>query len=461
MFAGINEGKGLSLKLYIAFLVFISLLTMPLSTVALAKASPFSKVAEAVSGDILSLQDENGIRVVFNDVELYFNASNGGEITEYFDLSIDPSRSRNLVNLRWIPYYNLLPLFSSLFYKAPYPDSLFSTGGDASAKLWLISNTSEYVILQSSSRIMSRSGLVAKDVVGNTIYANSTWILRNSGLVSVERTFFVPTYVTIPSGWRWYPFYLTRTAGFSYDGTFYMFNTTYAYAYVVNETSYRNIFGLFPLMPSDVSYVFGVGMPFSNASLGGDGSHNIVIAYKYDELLWVNEWRSDNYYCERNNITEGGAVHEFGEAFNITTHTYHMLVNFTHQPIDETNVHDFAKYYADNPSTALLMELSVTSNKDVYIPEDYYAFYGSGVSYYNLTRLTGRLTVKNSSHRIIYQQEFGPANTTAGQAFNVTLLTGTVKSDAILGSYTVLFQIFFPYGIVIASSSRVITVTVP
>lgn len=400
--------------------------------------------------------DENGIRIVVRDIEFYFNATNGGEITEYFDLAIDPDR--NLVNIRWKPWCNLLPLFTSLFYKPPYPGLVLSTGGDPNAKLWLIGNTSEYVILQSSSRIMSRAGEVAKDTRGNAIYVNSTWIIRDTGLISVERTFFVPSYATVPPGWRWYPFYLTRTAGFNYNGTFYMFNTTYAYASVVNPATYRDNFSLFSLLPEDTSYVFGVALPFSNTSIGGDGTHNILIAYKYDELMNVDEWRSDNYYSERNKITESGAVYEFSEAINVSTHTYHMIVNFTHQSISEESVQSFANYYAENTSMALLMESSVTTNKELYKPGDYYAFYGSGISYYSFTDLTARLTVKNSSNRIVYLRNYGPGDITAGQTFNLTLLKGTVSPSP--DNYTLMFQIFSPFGIVVSSSSKTITVTV-
>ncbi|UCC33145.1 MAG: hypothetical protein JSW53_05025, partial [Candidatus Bathyarchaeota archaeon] len=185
-------------------------------------------------GAIQVIPELGGIRVVAEgDFELYFNRSNGGEITEYFDLVTDPTRSRNLVSLEWEPYANLLPLFSSIFYKPPNPDLVFSTGGDDEAELWLVGNNSEYAILQSSSRIMDRSGEIAKDAHGNIIYINSSWIIRHSGLVSVERTFYVPDHLRIPPGWRWYPFYLTRRTGFNDNATYYMFNTTYSYVSIV------------------------------------------------------------------------------------------------------------------------------------------------------------------------------------------------------------------------------------
>src|SRR4030042_7198757 len=74
------------------------------------------KDASANSASIQVFPDGSGIRIVVRDIELYFNATNGGEITEYFDLTVDPSRSRNLVNMRWKPFYNLLQLFASIFY---------------------------------------------------------------------------------------------------------------------------------------------------------------------------------------------------------------------------------------------------------------------------------------------------------------------------------------------------------
>lgn len=435
--------------------LIILLLLVSYSTlhVPLRKASASSKENIQIS------LDKNGIRIVVRDVELFFNATNGGEITEYFDLTVDPHRSENLVNVKWAPYYNLLPLFTSLFYKPPNITLVLSTGGDPYAKLWLIGNTSEYAILQSSSRVIGRAGEIARDIRGDAIYVNSTWIVRDTGLISVERTFLAPSYATVPSGWRWYPFYLTRTSGFDYNCTFYMFNTTYAYASVVNQTSYRDLFGAFSVLPNDTRHVSGVALPFSNTSIGGDGTHNILIAYKYDELTSISEWRSDNYYSQRNNIVEGGAVHEFSKATNISTHTYHMIVNFTHEPMDERSVQNFANYYANSPTIALPMECSVTANKDLYKPGEYYAFYGFGTSHYDLARLTAKLTVTNNSNQTVYQKDYGPANIIAEQTFNLTLLKGTVSPSP--GNYTIVFQILSPFGLVISSSSKTISVTKP
>jgi len=407
---------------------------------------------------VQTLPDGKGIRIVVEgNFELYFNATNGGEITEYFDLMIDPSRSRNLANIGWKPYYNLLPLFSSIFYN-PYSWKVLSTGGDPNAMMRLIANTSEYVILQASSRIMSRLGEVARDTHGNTIYVNSTWIIRNSGLISVERTFFVPSYAIVPSGWRWYPFYLTRRAGFGYNGIFGMFNTTYAYASIVNEVTYRDVFTLFSPLPKDAMRVFGVALPFSNSSIGGDGAHSILIAYKYDELVNADEWRSDNYYSEGNQITESGAVHEFSKAVNVSTHTYHMMLNLTRQPISQQSVQDFAKYYANNPEEAYLLKVGVTTDKPTYQYNDSYTVSASGVSYFNLTEVTAKLTVTDSIGNAIFGKNYGPGDLTQGQAFNTTLLRGTISPYIQKGYYTVKFQIFSSAGITIASDSKVVHV---
>jgi hypothetical protein len=437
----------------------VSLMMLLLLVTCSAFPVPIRQASASSNDSVQVSPDGNGIRIVVRDIELYFNATNGGEITEYFDLTVDPSRSRNLANVRWKPYYNLLPLFTSLFYKPPYPTLVLSTGGDPNAKLWLTSNTSQYVILQSSSRIMGRAGEVAKDNQGNAIHVNSTWIIRSTGLVSVERAFLAPGNATFSSGWRWYPFYLTRTAGFGYNGTFCLFNTTYAYTSIVNQATYRDSFVSFRLLPNDTRHVFGVALPFSNTSIGGDGTHNILIAYKYDELTSVNKWKSDSYYSQRNNILEGGAAHEFSKTTNISTHTYHMIVNFTHEPINEKTAQSFADYYADNPSIAGPIESSVTTNKDLYNPGDYYVFSVSGISHYNVARITARFTVVNSSNRTMYRQNYGPGNIAAGQTFKLTLLKGIVAP--IPDDYTVSFQILSPFGIVISSSSKVITVTSP
>lgn len=415
-----------------------------------------SYASSYVANSIHSYVNKTGIKVMVNDIELYFNATNGGEITQYYDLFIDPNRSRNLVNNGWEPYYNLLPLFTSLFYN-PYSSRILSTGGDSDAMVSLIANSSEYVILQTSSRIMSRSGEIAKDAYGNVILINSTWVIRSSGLVSVERI-FSSGYVNVPSGWRWYPFYLTRTVGFDYNGTFLVFNTTSTFISVVNEETYSNAYSSFPIFPNDTNHVFGVAAPFSNMSIGGDGGHNILMLYKHDELFNIDEWKSDNYQSSSYGVTEFGAIHEFSNKTVLKATTYHIVINFTHEPLNEIVVQNFAKYYASNTSMSSLMNCSVTTNKQVYSPGDSFVIYGSGTAYYNLTGLMAKLIIKNSLDGTIYQQSYGPGNITSGQLFFLTLLTGKVGSDVATGNYAVTFQILSSAKIMIASDSEVITV---
>jgi hypothetical protein len=117
---------------------------------------------------------------------------------------------------------------------------------------------------------------------------------------------------------------------------------------------------------------------------------------------------------------------------------------------------DFANYYADNPSIVPLIECSATSNKDVYNPGEYFAFFGSGVSYSSLTKVTGKVVMTNSLNQTVYRRNYGPANTLAFQPFNVTLLSGIAQPFP--DNYTFVFQIFSQTGEMIASSSKVITV---
>lgn len=416
--------------------------------------------------NIIFYESENGIRVIKTmDYEFYFNRSNGGEITEYFDLVLDPTRERNLVNIHWKPYHNILPLFTSIFYKNPNPnpsikdrhereiysnakDSIYSTGGDRNANLWVLSYTNEYLIIQSTSKIMSRSGQALPNVL-----VNSTWIFHKNGLISVERTFFTPNDIMILKGWKWYPFYFTRKAGFSGNATYYMFNTTYSFTPVVK-------LDYFPLFPQDTRYNFGIAVPFSNETLGGDGTHNFLMAYKYDELVDVNEWRSDNYHSIENDVTECGAVtNKFPEDIIFPTHTYHMIIKLTHKPVTESIVSAFADYYADDTSIALLMQTSVTSEKDTYYPGDSYVFRGSGISYYNLPNITGRFTItKHSNDQITFEKKFGPKDIFEGQTFNNVLLEGFIGLDAPVETYTALLEIYSPFKITISTSEKIIEV---
>jgi hypothetical protein len=105
------------------------------------------------------------------------------------------------------------------------------------------------------------------------------------------------------------------------------------------------------------------------------------------------------------------------------------------------------------------MECSVTANKDLYKPGDYYAFYGSGISHYGFTRITARFTVTNSLNWTMYRRDYGPSNIKAEQTFNLTLLKGTVAPYP--SNYTLLFQIFSQHGITLSSSNKTITVTPP
>jgi len=438
-----------------AILLICSLLFLTLLSAALV---PESKALDSAESNVRVYTEDGGIRVVFSDVEVYFNASNGGEITEYYDLLVDPSRSNSLVNLGWYPYGNLLPLFASLFYRPHIAGEtvLFSTGGDNNANLKLIANNSQYAVLQTMSRIMNSLGEVARDASGNIIYVRSIWVIRNDGLVSVERTLSMSTYATIPSGWRWYPFYLTRNAGFDTNATFYMFNTTYVSSSIGNHSSYVNYYEYYPVIPEDTKGVFGIAVPFSDTSIGGDGAHSIVVAYQHNELIEVDEWRSDNLYSDKLAILEAGPVCEFFAPFHMVTHTYHALVNFTHQQLNSQTLEGFASYYADNPFIPPLMEVAASSSKDVYNPGDYFAFFGSGISYYSLTGLMGKVVVVNSLNKTVYQRSYGPGSAPAGQAFNLTLLSGIVQPYP--DNYTFSFQIFSQAGTLIASSSKIITI---
>ncbi|MFB3890205.1 MAG: hypothetical protein ACE14S_12000, partial [Candidatus Bathyarchaeia archaeon] len=260
----------------------------------------------------------------------------------------------------------------------------------------------------------------------------------------------------VPAGWRWYPFYLTRTAGFAPSGTFCVFNTTHVDTVIMNETAYRNFFEYYPVMPKDTSGIFGVAAPFENLAIGGDGTHNILVAYWYDELIGVDEWRSDNYHSNTRDILETGPMHEFSETKNFTTHAYHALVHFTHQDVNEARLTEFARYLADNPTIGRLMECSLSSNKEVYHPGDHIEFYLSGTTYHNLTGVTAKLTARNSAYRVIYQQDYGPGDLRAGQVFNITLYEGTVQP--LPSSYTISFEIFSQAGIPIAFSSATLIV---
>ncbi len=150
-----------------------------------------------VSADITSAipdntPNSNNVRITFKDAEFYFNASNGGEITEYYDLKIDPNKTKNLVNIS-IPgtiWGNLWPLFATGFYD-PYNVSALSTGGYSKARVILKENSSNRLVIFTSSRISSLDGAIVKDIKNNPVLVNTTWTFDNStGLIFVERTIF-------------------------------------------------------------------------------------------------------------------------------------------------------------------------------------------------------------------------------------------------------------------------------
>lgn len=405
---------------------------------------------------IRAIPDENGVRVVFSDVELYFNASNGGEITEYYDLSLDPLRSRNLVNISLgRPFYNLFPLFTSCFYNS-YKGIVLSAGGDSDATVALIANTSEYIILQSSSRIMSHTGLVAKDSEGNPIYMNTTWVIHSNGSFFIERTFCAKASVLIPQGWRWYPFYLTRVMGFSQNGTFYLFNTTYMSTHLVDDETYINKYSHFPIIPTDERGVFGIAVPFSNTTVGGDGGHSIIIAYRHRELMDANEWRSDNFHSAKHQVTESGPVHEFEECLNVSSHTYHMQVKFTHQPVHDGSVKEFAVGFANYTRAWSLLECAVITEKTAYFPGEKLVIQANGTSYYNITNIIGKLLITDTNGEIVYAKHYGPTNLNGGQTFSKILFNQIVQPRP--GNYTATFQIYSSAGILIASDSTAINV---
>lgn len=405
---------------------------------------------------IRAIPDENGVRVVFSDVELYFNASNGGEITEYYDLYSDPLRSRNLVNISLgHPFYNLFPLFTSCFYN-PYNGIVLSTGGDSDATVALIANTSEYIILQSSSRIMSYSDLVAKDSEGNPIYVNTTWVMHSNGSIFIERTFYAQASVLISQGWRWYPFYLTRAMGFGQNGTFYLFNTTYMSTHLVSDETYQNKYSHFPMIPADEREVFGIAVPFSNTTIGGDGGHSIIIAYRQRELMDANEWRSDNFHSAKHQVTESGPVHEFEEYLNVSTHTYHMQVKFTHQPVHDRTVKEIAVGFANYTRAWSLLECAVITEKTTYFPGEKLVIQANGTSYYNITNIIGKLLITDTNGEIAYTKHYGPTNLTGGQTFSKILFSQIVQPKP--GNYTTTLQIYSSAGILIALDSTAIKV---
>lgn len=403
--------------------------------------------------------DDNGIRIIFYDAEFYFNATNGGEITEYYDLSVDPQRSRNLANISipgWL-HGNLWPLFTSALYD-PYIQSDYTTGGDSNATVNLVEETNDHIVLYTASRMMNRLGSVATDNSGSPVYINTTWAFnKRTGLSFVERTFCSSSSLSLPAGWRWYPFYFTRNNGFTYNGTFYFFNTTYTKTVIANCTTYQNIYDLFPVFPDDPNGVFGIAMPFTNTGIEGDGTHNVVIIYNYNELVKVSEWKSDTYNggetcCQL--ITWAGAVHESKTSINIPSHTYHVVIHFTHQPINEYEVIKYARYV---DSLFPLLEVNVITDNDTYQPGDSYTISASGISHHNLNNSTSKFTAANDTG-IYFEQEYGPHNYKKGETFSMVLFSGHIPITELPGNRTFMIQIVSSTGAIIASDSKTISI---
>lgn len=402
-----------------------------------------------------SATDAQGIRIIFKDSEFYFNATNGGEITEYYDLAVDPLRTRNLANISITGKLmgNLWPLFTTGLYQ-PYKGIDYTTGGDPMAIVELIEYNNNKIIIYTTSRMMNRAGNIVKDYNKNPVYVNTTWIFdKKTGLIFVERTLYIPTILNLSEGWRWYPFYFTRVKGFDYNGTFYMFNTSYSKTVVFNDKNYKNSYDNYPIFPSDPYCVFGIAIPFSNTSIEGDGAHNVIITYNYNELVKVSEWKSDTYNGNKL-ITECGAVHEYSDPINISTHTYHAVLHFTHKSINVGNVIKYAKYLV---SQFPLFEVNITTNNNTYHPGDFYTISASGISHYNLNNLTTKITASNNSG-VYFERKYGPQNYTKGEKFSIVLFSGNIPINEPLGNRTFTIQIVSSTGAIIASDSTTISI---
>jgi len=303
---------------------------------------------------------------------------------------------------------------------------------------------------------MSFFGLVAKDSEGNPIYFNTTWVIHSNGTFYVERTFHARASVLISQGWRWYPFYLTRAMGFSQNGTFYLFNTTYMSTYLVSDETYKNKYSHYPVIPPDEKGVFGIAVPFSNTTVGGDGGHNIIITYRQGELMNASEWRSDNFHSASRQVTESGPVHEFEESVNVTTHTYHMQVKFTHQPVHDRIVTEIAVGFANYTRAWSLLECAVITEKTTYFPGERLVIRANGTSYYNITNIIGKLLITDINGENVYTKHYGSSNLTGGQTFSKTLFSQIVQPKP--GNYTITFQIYSSARVLIALDSTAIKV---
>ncbi|MFQ6071310.1 MAG: hypothetical protein ACE5KT_01225 [Methanosarcinales archaeon] len=407
----------------------------------------------------LVIQDDHGIRVIFNDSEFYFNATNGGEITEYYDLSIDPLKTRNLANISLGgDFQNLWPLFASGIYN-PYADFLpkpdYATGGDTNADVRLIEKTNDRIVIFTSSKLVNLDGFIANDSEGLPVHINTTWTFnKNTGFIYVDRTWSIPNTLNLPRKWRLYSFYMTRTTGFEYNGTFYLFNTTYVNTTIVNRETYKNCYKCYSIFPNDPKDVFGIAAPFSNTSIGGDGAHNIIVTY-YNKLVDIDEWKCDCFNVGKiYNFTEWGPAHESLTPINITTHTYHAVVHFTHNPINEQNVIKYAKYV---DSIYPLFEVNVTADNNRYHPGDKYTISASGTSYHNLSNLSLKFTASDENG-IYFEKEYLPHDFTKGETFSRVLFSGTIPINEPLGNRTFTVQIVSSTGAIIASDSTTISI---
>jgi hypothetical protein len=349
-------------------------------------------------------------------------------------LTKDPSRSRNLANIN-IPgrlQGNLWPLLTTAIYN-PYTQSDYSTGGDTNAIVNLIESTNDQIVIYVKSRMMNRKSTIVKDSTGFPVEIISTWTFnKKNGLIFVERTLRTNSSLYLEPGWRYYSLYFTRNNGFKYNGTFYFFNSTFSKTVISNNTNYQNVYDVFPVFPYGENNTFGIAFPFANTSIEGDGTHNVIITYYYDRnLLNVSEWKSDtSNILGAYNITWAGAIHEFSNPVNISTHTFQAVIQFTHRPINAKNVLIYSRY---SDSLYPFMEVNLTTDKEVYNPGDSYTISVSGISMKNLTNITSKLTAENDSG-VYFEKSFKEYGYTKGENFSYILFQGKMSPDEPAGN---------------------------
>lgn len=415
---------------------------------------PMTNAVTSSKESIQIFPDENGIRIVVRDIEFYFNATNGGEITEYFDLTVDPKRNLANMNLIQSPLRPLCSLTSSIFFLNR--QNCYGTGFDTNAAVRVAGNSTDYVILQTSSKLMNQEAQIAKDLGGHVIHINSTWLFFSDGHIFLERILCAPNGVNVPPGWSWYPLYMTRTLGFNSTATFYMFNTTDVFTTTIDWGVIGNYSDL-PVYPNDMNSIFGIAAPFSNVSLGGDGGHNILLIYKYNGLD-ISEWKSDNYNGDVWQ-TGFGAKHIFDKNTRIPVHKFYASIHFTHQVVSEHDAVEYAKEYK-NATAFPLFTCNITTNEPVFHRGDLIQVFVSGKSYYTLNLLKARLIAKDNYGELFLLRNYGPF--TASEDFSFTnhlLMNETVSQNAKYGNYTLTFQILSSLAVVIAQNSTTITLT--